>query len=98
MSKEDKATRYVQDKMFPHIVNVMSKSEKACFTHNDLKQAYEKGYDEGYSDGKEESLLEQLKKNKDEEARLVCERKQQEAWNEIKRYFQQIDNSIQTKK
>lgn len=46
MSKEDKATRYVQDKMFPHIVNAVSMSEKACFTQNDLKQAYEKGWDD----------------------------------------------------
>lgn len=89
MNKEQKATRYVQDKMFPHIVNAVSMSEKPCFTQNDLKQAYEKGYDEGFADGKHESLLEQLRKSEDKIARLTCERKQQEAWDEIKKCFLQ---------
>lgn len=87
MSKEDKATRYVQDKMFPHIVNAVSMSEKACFTQNDLKQAYEKGYDEGYSEGRKETLLDELKKNIDEEAIIFCKMKQEEVWDKIKHLF-----------
>lgn len=92
--KEEKSNMYVQNKMFPYIVNAVGMEEKSLFTINDLKKAYENGYDNGYSDGKQESLLEHLKKNKDEEAKLIAERKQQEIWNEVQRYFQQIDNSI----
>lgn len=44
MSKENKATRYVQDMMFPYIVNA-KRSDEPCFTKKDLKEAYLKGWD-----------------------------------------------------
>lgn len=83
MSEEDKATQYVNQKMMPHLINQQSMAEKPLFTSLDLKAAYEKGYKEGYSEGRQESLLDHLKKNKDEEAELYAKRKQEEAWNEI---------------
>lgn len=45
MIKEHKATRYVQDMMFPYIVNA-KRSDEPCFTKNDLKEAYLKGWEE----------------------------------------------------
>lgn len=97
MSKEDKAIRYVQDAMFSHIVNAV-RIEEPCFTKEDLRKAYESGYNEGYTEGRKDTLIDQLKKNKDEEARLSCERKQAEAWDEFKRnYLRMIDNSINIK-
>ena len=81
MSKEDKSTQYVNQKMMPHLINQQSMAEKPLFTSLDLKAAYEEGYREGYSEGMQESLLEKLKRNKDEEAELYAKRKQEEAWN-----------------
>lgn len=46
MNKEDKATRYVQDKMFPHILNATRMNEQQCFTSEDLRKAYLQGWDE----------------------------------------------------
>lgn len=90
MEKEEKAMRYVQDKMFPHIINA-SRITDPCFTRDDLRKAYESGYDEGYSEGRTENLLDQLKKNKDEEAELICKRKQDEAWTEFKKIFYNME-------
>lgn len=45
MNKEDKATRYVQDKMFPHILNATRMNEQPCFTSEDLRKAYLQGWD-----------------------------------------------------
>lgn len=90
MGKEEKAMRYVQDKMFPHIINA-SRITDPCFTRDDLRKAYESGYDEGYSEGRTENLLDQLKKNKDEEAELICKRKQDEAWTEFKKIFYNME-------
>ena len=90
MSKQKKisherrqATQYVNQKMMPHLINQQSMAEKPLFTSLDLKAAYEEGYREGYSEGRQESLLDQLKRNKDEEAELYAKRKQEEAWHEI---------------
>lgn len=47
MSKEDKAKRYVQDKMFPHILNATRMNEEPCFTSEDLRKAYFQGWDDG---------------------------------------------------
>lgn len=90
MGKEEKAMRYVQDKMFPYIINA-SRITDPCFTRDDLRKAYESGYDEGYSEGRTENLLDQLKKNKDEEAELICKRKQDEAWTEFKKIFYNME-------
>lgn len=90
MGKEEKAMRYVQDKMFPHIINA-SRITDPCFTRDDLRKAYESGYDEGYSEGRTKNLLDQLKKNKDEEAELICKRKQDEAWTEFKKIFYNME-------
>lgn len=43
--KDNKATRYVQDKMFPHVVKAVRKEEQ-CFTQYDLRESYLKGWDE----------------------------------------------------
>ena len=57
--------------------------ESAPLFQNVGKAAYKEGYKEGYSEGRQESLLEKLKRNKDEEAELYAKRKQEEAWYEI---------------
>lgn len=46
MEKQDKAKRYVNDKMFPHIINSTRMNEKQFFTGEDLKEAYLNGWDE----------------------------------------------------
>lgn len=46
MNKEDKATRCVHDKMFPHILNATRMNEQPCFTSEDLREAYLQGWDE----------------------------------------------------
>lgn len=81
--KEDKATQYVNQKMMPHLINQQSMAEKPLFTSLDLRAAYEEGYKEGYSEVRQESLLEKLKRNKDEEAELYAKWKQEEALNDI---------------
>lgn len=43
--KDNKATRYVQDNMFPHVVKAVRKEEQ-CFTQYDLRESYIKGWDE----------------------------------------------------
>ena len=52
--KEDKATRYVQNKMFYQIANA-SRSGMPLFTPNDLKKAYIKGWDDAFLEIKNES-------------------------------------------
>lgn len=46
MEKQDKAKRYVNDKMFPHIINSTRMNGKQFFTGEDLKEAYLNGWDE----------------------------------------------------
>lgn len=51
MSKEYKANRYVQEKMFPHVANMQRANEKiACFTEDDLKEAYIQGWNDSLMD------------------------------------------------
>lgn len=46
MEKQDKAKRYVNDKMFPHIINSTRMNGKQFFTGEDLKEAYLNGWGE----------------------------------------------------
>lgn len=52
MSRRDfKASRYVQDKMFTHVINMQSANEKtACFTEDDLREAYIQGWNDSVLD------------------------------------------------
>lgn len=95
MREDDKAEQYVNQKMMPHLINQQSMAEKPLFTSLDLKAAYEEGYKEGYSEGRKESLLEKLKRNKYEEAELYAKRDQEEAWHEISKKIQPINNKFQ---
>ena len=45
-AKEQKATEYIQEKMFPHIANANTANDMAYFTRDDLKEAYTRGWDE----------------------------------------------------
>lgn len=45
MNKEEKATRYIQEKMFPRIVNAVRQEEQR-FTKEELREAFETGWDE----------------------------------------------------
>lgn len=56
MSKEDKATRYVEKKLFSHAVDVQIANAKiACFTEEDLKEAYIQGWNDSVLDIKKSS-------------------------------------------
>lgn len=78
MSKEYKANRYVHEKMFPHIANMQRANEKiACFTEDDLKEAYIQGWNESVLDIKRSANI------KIAEADEYARQKINEAYGEV---------------
>lgn len=55
-AKEQKATEYIQEKMFPHIANANTANDMAYFTRDDLKEAYTRGWDEAMEERKKDDI------------------------------------------